>query len=168
MKATSLYTKTGFSKQGFSCCSRFSFCNMGVDDCYYDGIDNEVKNHCNCYKRNHVKKTVSTNYYDNQEDSRKSFYEFNDSEVLLVMGCFNSNCIQMGDRYLLKEKNFYKSFTQANVYTTSNEFIGVQSINDFSVIESLTEEKFVEIIEDSKKKEVNDDYFTGGEQLSLF
>lgn len=54
---------------------------MGVDDCYYDGIDNEVKNHCNCYKRNHVKKTVSTNYYDNQNASATVFISLGERKM---------------------------------------------------------------------------------------
>ncbi|MFP3360967.1 hypothetical protein R0K17_27020, partial [Planococcus sp. SIMBA_143] len=67
MKDTATYTMSGFSKQGFSCCGRYSFCNMGKDDCYYDGIDNDVKNHCNCYQRKHVKKEAKSNHHDNEE-----------------------------------------------------------------------------------------------------
>lgn len=169
MKDKATYTKIGFSKQGFSCCSRYYFCNMGKDECYYDGIDNEVKNHCNCYRRNHAKKTINSNHQD-QDDSRTSFYKFKNGEALLAMACFNSNCIQMGNRYLLKEKTLYKSLTQANIYTIRNEFVGVQSIRDFSIIESLSnEEELIKITDKSNKKEEdNDHYSNGGEQLSLF
>lgn len=172
MKDTATYTKSGFSKQGFSCCGRYNFCNMGKDDCYYDGIDNDVKNHCNCYQRKHAKKKAKSNHHDNEE-GRKSRYEFNSDEVLLVKACFNSERIRMGGNYLLKEKMKYKSLTQAYVYTLENVFVGVQSINNFFLIKSVN--SLEELAKTNRKKSIKlitenheEDVMIGTEQLRLF
>ncbi|WP_404359789.1 hypothetical protein LG291_25615 (plasmid) [Cytobacillus firmus] len=45
-------TETGFSKAGFSCCSRWKSCNMG-ETCSYEMEDPEVKEYCRCYQRKH-------------------------------------------------------------------------------------------------------------------
>lgn len=47
------FTSLGFSKSGFGCCGHWETCSMGKYECHYDTIDPEVKNYCNCYKRNH-------------------------------------------------------------------------------------------------------------------
>ncbi len=49
------FTKTGFSKSGFSCCSHYAVCDMGRKDCFYEQMDPEVKTYCNCYQRNQSK-----------------------------------------------------------------------------------------------------------------
>lgn len=43
-------TVTGFSKAGFSCCSRWKSCNMG-EICSYEMEDPEAKEFCRCYQR---------------------------------------------------------------------------------------------------------------------
>lgn len=54
--------KLGFS-DSFSCCSHWQHCLQGIDTCYYESIDPEVKDGCHCYQRNHgiVKISVQEN-----------------------------------------------------------------------------------------------------------
>ena len=50
-------TVTGFSKAGFSCCSRWKSCNMG-ETCSYEMEDPEAKEFCRCYQRKHSRGLV--------------------------------------------------------------------------------------------------------------
>jgi hypothetical protein len=51
-------TKTGYSKNGFSCCGFHYICNLGRLECYHDKEDPEVKEYCSCYQRHHSKKSA--------------------------------------------------------------------------------------------------------------
>lgn len=53
IKQKSSYSKTGFSSS-FSCCSRYTFCQLGKGDCYYAEIDPEVKESCRAWVRHHL------------------------------------------------------------------------------------------------------------------
>lgn len=53
------YTKLGFSKNGFSACSNWNYCDMGKKECYLIKKDPEVKDYCFCYLRHH--KNISNN-----------------------------------------------------------------------------------------------------------
>jgi len=55
------FTKNGFSKAGFACCSKWQQCDLGRIDCAWETIDSEVKDYCHCYKRNHLEK-AEVNY----------------------------------------------------------------------------------------------------------
>ncbi|WP_282155824.1 hypothetical protein [Cytobacillus gottheilii] len=54
------FTKTGFS-DSFSCCSRFSICEMGKKECWYHESDPLVQQACRAWVRHHkVKNDYST------------------------------------------------------------------------------------------------------------
>jgi hypothetical protein len=52
-KESTGFTKLGFSKSGFSCCDMWMYCDMGKGGCFYEDKDNEVKDYCSAYQRNH-------------------------------------------------------------------------------------------------------------------
>jgi hypothetical protein len=61
------YTKTGFSRNSFACCSRHFMCEMGKKECFYKDIDPEVPTLCAAYQRENFKK--ETTIINNQPSS---------------------------------------------------------------------------------------------------
>lgn len=47
------FTKTGFSRNGFACCSRHFLCENGKKECFYYLTDPEVPTLCSAYQREH-------------------------------------------------------------------------------------------------------------------
>lgn len=54
------YTKTGFAKAGFGCCSHFKVCDMGKGRCFYDETDPVAKEYCAAYQRNERERLILT------------------------------------------------------------------------------------------------------------
>lgn len=74
MKEQNGFTKLGFSKNGFSACGMWTYCNMGKEQCYYEDKDNEVKNYCRTYQRNHstiVKELLSNQILEEPMEEAK-------------------------------------------------------------------------------------------------
>lgn len=79
------FTKTGFSKAGFSCCGHHTYCDLGRNACYYETIDEEVKQYCHCYLRNHAKTKTLNKSVEPIENTTEKIELFTDENGQLSL-----------------------------------------------------------------------------------
>lgn len=122
------YTLSGFSKAGFSACSRWKDCSMGRLTCALDELDSEAKNYCRCFQRHHQAP------FDIVGSKRITFSKLGEEYHAIYRGGTNSlnSNLKVGDIYILQSATYIPNEI-SQVYTLKGAFLGQYYIKEFQL-----------------------------------